>query len=90
LNLLHNLCILVQIGANWCNLMVEDDQHKKIRFSVSLDNDIYFKLKEVGETQSPKLTLQYLVNYAILNFLDNTENPQLTLGLEDPLLGPKQ
>jgi hypothetical protein len=52
------------------------------RFSVSLDLGDYERLVGIAEGHRPRLTLQYVVEYAILSFLEGAEDPQLDLRLQ--------
>ena len=41
------------------------------RFSITLDVDDYQALKKLAESHSPRLSLQYVVQYAIKRFLES-------------------
>lgn len=53
----------------------------KRRFTVSLEERDYQALRSLGEAQRPPLKLQYMVELAIRNLLDQHANDQLALGL---------
>lgn len=53
------------------------------RFTVSLELQEYEALRRVAEAQRPPLSLQYVVRYALQEFLDRHEGRQLTLKLKE-------
>lgn len=55
------------------------------RFSVSLDPHDYERLKDLANSCKPRLSLQYVVNYAIQELLKEADNPQLILRMGDPV-----
>ena len=52
------------------------------RFTVSLEQQDYDSLHRIAQSQRPRLSLQYVVRYALQEFLDRYEGRQLTLKLE--------
>lgn len=54
---------------------------KEKRFTVTLPIESYEELKQLADSQNPPLTLQYLVNHAINSLLEESRDPQLSLGL---------
>lgn len=52
------------------------------RFTVSLEPRAYDALRRIAESQRPPLSLQYVVRYALEEFLDQQEGRQLTLKLK--------
>lgn len=56
----------------------------KRRFTVSLEERDYDALRNLGAAQRPPLKLQYMVELAVRNLLDQHGNDQLTLGLKRP------
>lgn len=56
----------------------------KRRFTVSLEERDYDTLRALGAAQRPPLKLQYMVELAVRNLLDQNDNDQLTLGLRRP------
>ena len=52
------------------------------RFSVSLDADDYADLKRIANAQKPPLSLQYLVSYALSDFIDTHKNKQVEFDFE--------
>lgn len=54
------------------------------RFTITLDQEDYTRLRELAKNHHPRLSLQYVVQYAITAFLEQVEEPQLLLGFGDP------
>ena len=56
------------------------------RFTVSLEPRAYDALRQVADSQRPPISLQYVVRYALEEFLDRHQGRPLTLKLktEDP------
>ena len=52
------------------------------RFTVSLEQRDYDVLLHIAQSQRPRLSLQYVVRYALQEFLDRHEGRQLTLELK--------
>jgi len=52
------------------------------RFTVSLEPRDYEALRQIADAQRPPLSLQYVVRYALQEFLDRHEGRQLTLKLK--------
>lgn len=52
---------------------------------MSLDNRDYDELVRLGESQRPRLSLQYLVEYAVCDLLRRAQDQQAELPLGDPL-----
>ena len=50
---------------------------KKKRFSVSLDLEDYAALKRIADEQKPPLSLQYVVSYALNDFIDRHKDKQV-------------
>ncbi len=57
----------------------------KKRFSVSVEQEDYAALEELANGHSPRLTMTYVVNYAIKRLLEQARDPQIPLKLGDPL-----
>jgi len=55
------------------------------RFTVSLEEEEYDRLKEIADRHRPRLSLQYVVQYAIQHLLRDAQDPRLVLRLGDPL-----
>jgi hypothetical protein len=55
------------------------------RFSVTLNETDYERLKMIAEGHRPKFTLQYVVNYSIQKLLERADDKQLYLELGNPL-----
>lgn len=52
------------------------------RFTVSLEPRAYEALRQIAQSQRPPLSLQYVMRYAVEEFLDRHEGRQLTLKLK--------
>jgi hypothetical protein len=50
------------------------------RFSISLETEDYQKLRTLADHQKPRLSLQYLVQYAVQRLLENPKGYKLTVG----------
>ena len=57
----------------------------KKRFSITLEAEDYERLRSLAYDHRPRLPMQYVAQYAIRQFLEGTEDPQLALELRDPL-----
>lgn len=55
------------------------------RFSISLDEQDYRRLKTLVESSKPRLSLQYVVSFAIQELLRQVDDPQLRLSLGNPI-----
>lgn len=76
---------MVMHDANWfASHRVAEVRSKRRRFSVSLDSQDHDRLKRVARKQKPSLTLQYVAEYAIKQFLEKAEGPQFQLPLGSP------
>lgn len=80
----ENIDRMVRFGDNWCELVTQMRKKKK-RFSVSLSEGDYRKLKRIVRGHRPPFSLQYIVNWAIQGVLDRADDPQLLLELGSPL-----
>ncbi|HOH39826.1 MAG TPA: hypothetical protein PK807_05990 [Verrucomicrobiota bacterium] len=58
---------------------------KNKRFSVSLSVPEYKKLQRIAAAHRPRLSMQYIVHWALQGVLDRAEDPQLLLDLGNPL-----
>lgn len=54
-------------------------------FTVRIDPADHRRLAELAELSRPRLSLNYLVEFAIRDFLTHAEDPQFVLSLHDPL-----
>lgn len=52
------------------------------RFTVSLEPRAYEALRQIAQSQRPPLSLQYVMRYAVEEFLDRHKGRQLTLKLK--------
>lgn len=59
----------------------------KKRFSVSLEEEDHERVRALAKDHKPELSMNYVVEYAVREFLEKAENPQLALRLRDPLSG---
>jgi hypothetical protein len=55
------------------------------RFSVSLTEADYKKLRAVAKKHRPPLTLQYLVSWSLQRLLERAGDPQLDRDLANPI-----
>src|SRR5206468_2567748 len=78
----------VLLGVSWCSLVAGRKRPRRAsrkRFSLSLDEADYSRLRAIAKQHKPPLTLQYVVNYAIQRLLIEADDPQLRLELGSPL-----
>ncbi len=52
------------------------------RFTISLEASAHDELKQIAASHRPPLSLQYVVRYALLRFLDENRDQQLKLDIE--------
>lgn len=52
-------------------------KEKQKRFSVTLNQGDYRKLKALADRNRPKLTVQYLVEFAVLRLLESNAGSEL-------------
>ena len=55
------------------------------RLTVTLDIDDYRKLDRLARGRRPKLSYQYVLNYAVQQLLKRADDPQLFLELGNPV-----
>lgn len=55
------------------------------RFTVAMEASDYRRLCVLAETRRPRLSLQYVVNYAIQRFLEQADDPQLIMDFGNPI-----
>lgn len=53
----------------------------KKRFSVTLDERDYEALRQIAESRKPPLSLQYVVSFALTEFISKQQNNQFELDL---------
>ena len=58
---------------------------RKKRFTVTLDGSDYKRLQELATRSNPALSLQYVVNYAIRQLLDEAEDSRQVMDLGNPV-----
>ena len=56
---------------------------EKRRFTVTLDADVYDRLKVLVDTHEPPLKLNYGVQYAVKLLLERAEDPQVVFNFAD-------
>jgi len=54
------------------------------RFSVTMNEADYLRLKKIAEGHRPKFTLQYVVNWSIQKLLERADDKQLYMELGNP------
>jgi len=64
--------------------MVNAKRTRNKRFSVTLTEHDYKRLKELAKKHRPPMSLQYVVNYGIIGLLENPEALQLKQNMGDP------
>ncbi len=55
---------------------------QKKRFSVSLEREDYDALRKIADAQKPPLSLQYVVSYALNEFISTHMNKQVEFDFE--------
>lgn len=55
----------------------------KKRFSVTLDDSDYEALKRIADSQKPPLSLQYVVAFALTDFITKHQSNQFELDLKN-------
>jgi hypothetical protein len=58
---------------------------KPKRFSISLSDQDYKRLRRLANAHRPPFSLQFIVNWSLQSVLDRAEDPQLLLELGNPL-----
>jgi len=59
---------------------------KKIRLSISLEPEDHARLKALVEGRHPRLSMQYVIEFAIAQLLDQDREAQLPLSFGNPLV----
>lgn len=59
--------------------------HAARRFSVTVSESDYQRLKTLAERRRPPLSLQYVAAYAVQLLLRMAEDPEIARGIGDPL-----
>ena len=62
--------------------MSATDKTELRRFTISLELSAHEELKQMAASHRPPLSLQYVVRYALLRFLDDNKNQQLKLDIK--------
>lgn len=55
------------------------------RFTVSFEEDDYERLMSLAHDHKPKMSLGYVVQFAVRKLLESADDRQLRLELENPL-----
>ena len=79
-------------GAIWCSMVRgrKKPQGQQLkRFSVSVRPSVYEALLAIADGCSPPLSLQYVVNYALLRLVEEAKAHGRVAGLGDPLNGER-
>ena len=63
----------------------DDKPMNRKRFSITLDLRDYERLRELARKHKPRLTFQYVCQYAIQSLLERADDPQFRLQFGDPL-----
>jgi len=69
-------------------MTTEQLKRKKIkphRFTVSLEKEDYERLLALAEEQRPRLSVQYIAEYAICRLLDQADRLQIASQIGNPL-----
>ena len=76
--------------CNWFMVVIICTEIMK-RFSISVDDRDYKRLRALARTAKPRLSIQYVVNYAIHELLRRADDPGLGTALGNPVpLGDRQ
>ena len=62
--------------------MSTTDKTEMRRFTISLEASAHEELKRFAASHRPPLSLQYVVRYALLRFLDSNRDQQLKIEIE--------
>ena len=79
------------VGAQWCIMVKKHTnrhQRRNRRFTVTLDEEDYQSLVEIGERSRPRLSLRYMVEFAVRCLLENADS-SLADGIGKPHGGKK-
>jgi hypothetical protein len=74
-----NKVFLVLFGSIRCRMAKRSAKSKVKTFSMRLQQDDYRKLKALAEENKPKLTVQYVAEFAVLKLLERAETERLDL-----------
>ncbi|MDF2369335.1 MAG: hypothetical protein P1V21_00925 [Rhizobiaceae bacterium] len=62
--------------------MLDIETTEMRRFTISLETLAHDELKQIAISHRPPLSLQYVIRYALLRFLDENRDQQLKLDIE--------
>lgn len=82
------LFLLVPDSARWCTMVkrtVEASRLENRRVSVTLDKADHVALEKQANGHSSRLSMMYMLDYAIRHLLIQAQVPHMYLDLEDPL-----
>lgn len=81
---------MVQLGDSWCRMPPKRTNPKaQKRFTVTLGAHEYDELKAIAEEHEPPLTLRYVVEFALREFLSRSKDEDLRGRLSDPRRGAR-
>lgn len=63
--------------------------HPVKRFTISLPEDAYERLRELAEGRQPPLSLRYVVEYAVRELIGRADDGQLPLDFGNPVASRK-
>jgi len=77
------------IGDPWCKMMAMSQRRRsgagRKRLTISFDQSDYDRLKELADSHRPRLTLQYVVEYAVQVLLERGQDPQFMRHIGTPM-----
>lgn len=78
------MCIL---EPPWCRVVRKSTQRTPPtrRFTVTLNEDDYERLRELAEKRRPALSLQYVTEYAVQLLLRAADEPEVAQAMGNPL-----
>ena len=62
--------------------MLGTDKAEIRRFTISLEASAYEELRHIAASHQPPLSIQFVVRYILLRFLEDNKNRQLTLDID--------
>ena len=85
-----SLTLLAADGSIWCIVVSKRARTARRRFTVTLDADMYDRLKTLVESHEPPLTFSYGVRYAVNLLLETADDPQAVFSFADPTRRKRQ
>ena len=81
---------MVRVGDSWCRMPPKRTKaHAQKRFTVTLGEREYDELKAIAEEHRPPLTLRYVVEFALREFLSRSKDEEVQSRLSDPRRGAR-